>query len=147
MKPLLFLATSLFLTSCAAGPTIYTKVTRTDHRGNPYETTAPVFKLDSDTEGDLNIQTPDGFHFTLTTPRDANGNILVAEKIITSKKGDVVLGTERIPVVARVSTSPVVAAKGQATRGAINAISSAVATGVATSTVGAAVVPAATKIP
>jgi len=118
-------------TGCASfqsGPVFYEPVTKIDRHGNASVKMEKVLALDADIEGDrIEIKTP-STSLIVTAPVG-----VYTERVILNRKGDAVLGTERIPALARIGTSPVIAAKGGAFREGAGAIGQTIATSVAAS--------------
>lgn len=102
MKLLLLAISCLSFCSCA-GPRIYTTVTGPDGR----TTTKPLALLNADITGEISLKTAADGSVTLdvTMPTAPGGGVLMTERVVLNKKGDAVLGTERIPVVAGINTS------------------------------------------
>ena len=133
MLPILAGAICTF-TGCASfqsGPVFYEPVTKIDRHGNASVRMEKVLALDADIEGDrIEIKTP-STSLIVTAPVG-----VYTERVILNRKGDAVLGTERIPALARIGTSNVVAAKGNAFRDGVGAISTGIVAGVAASALG-----------
>jgi len=118
-------------TGCASfqsGPVFYEPVTKIDKNGNASVKMEKVLALDADIEGDrIEIKTP-STSLIVTAPVG-----VYTERVILNRKGDAVLGTERIPALARIGTSPVISSKGTAFREGAGAIGQTIATSVAAS--------------
>jgi len=135
MLPILAGAICTF-TGCASfqsGPVFYEPVTKIDRHGNASVKMEKVLALDADIEGDrIEIKTP-STSLVVTAPVG-----VFTERVILNRKGDAVLGTERIPALARIGTSPVIGSKGTAFRDGVGAISTGIVAGVAASALGPA---------
>jgi hypothetical protein len=107
----LLLLLSLLLLQACAGPTFYEPVTSVDRQGNQVTRMQAVFRLDADVEGDMEYQSASGTRFSVKTPRDSKGNVLIARTAILNKAKTAVIGYSESPMTAKVLTSPVVAAK------------------------------------
>lgn len=94
-----------FLMGCQTpGITVYGDAQKVaDGRGGERLVAPKAASINADLVGDLEVSGK----FTLKTPRDQDGKILVAETAILDKKTGAILGWEKKPVVAEVKTTPV----------------------------------------
>lgn len=131
---------TIILTGCASGPVFYEPVTKVDKNGNSYVKMEPVFKLDADVEGEeILIETP-----STTFKVKGNPNI-ITETTTTDKKSNVIV--TRAPALARIGTSSVVRAKGEAFSQGTKAVSGGIAQGILAGTTVPAVATGLGKVP
>lgn len=102
---LLIISCSTILMGCASpGITVYgDSQVVVDAKGSSKLANSKLVAINADVTGDVEV--PGRLY--IRTPRDANGNVLVAKTAVLSKDKLQILGWEERPLVAEIRTTPV----------------------------------------